>query len=102
MTSSNDCDNKGQPCEFELAFPKLLKNETTSGDPNSVQEQLELYVRDRVRECTEKFEVFEETGLDVDHMDLRAIIHISMPQPPGVMLFVFMGEASTRSVLPSS
>jgi 8-oxo-dGTP diphosphatase len=43
-------------------------------------------------------ELQEETGLDVDPLTLRAIVHISMPQPPGVMLFVFTGEAPTRSI----
>jgi 8-oxo-dGTP diphosphatase len=47
-------------------------------------------------------ELLEETGLEVENLVLRAVIHITMPQPPGVMLFVFVGEALTRSVLSSS
>ena len=47
-------------------------------------------------------ELLEETGLEVEHLVLKAVIHITMPQPPGVMLFVFVGEALTRSILPSA
>ena len=46
-------------------------------------------------------ELLEETGLEVEHLVLRAVIHITMPQPPGVMLFVFVGEALTTSLLSS-
>jgi 8-oxo-dGTP diphosphatase len=38
-------------------------------------------------------EVREEAGLEVKELDLRAIIHVTLPEPPGVMLFVFLGEA---------
>jgi 8-oxo-dGTP diphosphatase len=38
-------------------------------------------------------EVREETGLTVDMLELRAVIHVTLPQPPGVVLFVFVGEA---------
>ncbi len=37
-------------------------------------------------------ELREETGLEAD-LTLRAIIHVTFPHPPGVMLFVFVGEA---------
>ena len=47
-------------------------------------------------------ELLEETGLEVEKLDLRAVIHITMPQPPGVMLFVFIGEAQTKSTLTSA
>ncbi len=37
-------------------------------------------------------ELREETGLEAD-LALRAVIHVTFPHPPGVMLFVFVGEA---------
>lgn len=43
-------------------------------------------------------ELWEETGLTVDQLDLKAVIHITMPQSPGVMLFVFLGEADSMSI----
>ena len=43
-------------------------------------------------------ETREETGLDVRDLRLRGIVHISMPEPPGVILFVFVGEAPTYEV----
>ncbi len=39
-------------------------------------------------------ELHEETGLTtVEELTLRGIVHITMPQPPGIVLFVFVGEA---------
>ncbi len=38
-------------------------------------------------------EVREECGLDVTALDLRAVIHITLPQPPGIVIFVFVGAA---------
>ncbi len=38
-------------------------------------------------------EVREEAGLEVEELELRAIVHVTLPDPPGVMLFVFVGEA---------
>lgn len=46
-------------------------------------------------------EVYEEAGLQVAALDLRAIVHITLPQPPGVMLFVFVGETSQTTVCAS-
>ncbi|MDF1512692.1 MAG: NUDIX domain-containing protein [Anaerolineae bacterium] len=44
-------------------------------------------------------ELLEETGLVVEHLDLRALIHIRMPKSPGIMLFVFVGSAENTEVL---
>lgn len=38
-------------------------------------------------------EVREECGLEVADLTLRAVIHITLPQPPGIMMFVFAGVA---------
>jgi 8-oxo-dGTP diphosphatase len=38
-------------------------------------------------------ELREETGLVVERLELRAVIHITLPAPPGVVLFVFVGAA---------
>ncbi len=47
-------------------------------------------------------EVREEAGINVAHLDLRAVVHITMPEPPGVMLFVFVGETARETVQPSA
>ncbi|MGC9399036.1 MAG: NUDIX hydrolase [Anaerolineae bacterium] len=47
-------------------------------------------------------EVREESGLTPDTLTLRAIVHVTMPQPPGVVLFVFVGEASQGVPHPSA
>jgi 8-oxo-dGTP diphosphatase len=46
-------------------------------------------------------ELLEETGLVVQTLDLRAIVHIKMPLPPGIILFIFTGETRERTVFPS-
>ncbi len=38
-------------------------------------------------------EVREECGLEVTQLDLRAVIHITLPQPPGIVIFTFVGLA---------
>jgi 8-oxo-dGTP diphosphatase len=37
-------------------------------------------------------ELREETGLVVESLELRAVVHITLPTPPGVVLFVFIGS----------
>lgn len=37
-------------------------------------------------------ELLEETGLRVDNLELRAVIHVTLPTPPGVIIFVFVGK----------
>jgi 8-oxo-dGTP diphosphatase len=46
-------------------------------------------------------EVREEAGLTVEALTLRAVVHITLPKPPGVMLFVFVGEAPTGAAIAS-
>ncbi len=46
-------------------------------------------------------ETREEAGLEVTQLELRALIHITMPEPPGIMLFVFVGAAPIGEPLPS-
>ncbi len=36
-------------------------------------------------------ELKEETGLAVPRLELRGVVHITLPQPPGIVLFVFVG-----------
>jgi 8-oxo-dGTP diphosphatase len=43
-------------------------------------------------------ETREETGLDVPNLQLRGIVHISMPDPPGIILFVFTGKSPSYEV----
>jgi len=44
-------------------------------------------------------EITEETGLVIDTLQLRALIHISGSQDaPGVLLFVFMAESDTEQI----
>ena len=47
-------------------------------------------------------EVYEEAGLVVDALTLRAVIHVTLPQPPGVLFFVFVGEAPVGELRPSA
>lgn len=43
-------------------------------------------------------ELREETGLQVADLELRGIVHITLPQPPGIVLFVFVGGTSGGEV----
>ncbi|MBC7234591.1 MAG: NUDIX domain-containing protein [Chloroflexi bacterium] len=48
-------------------------------------------------------EVFEETGLLVDDLRLRGVVHIAgQADAPGVLLFVLVGAAPSRQMLPSA
>lgn len=46
-------------------------------------------------------ETREEAGLEAAQLELRALIHITLPEPPGIMLFVFVGTVPTGEPLPS-
>ena len=46
-------------------------------------------------------EVYEEAGLVVDALTLRAVVHVTLPKPPGVIFFVFVGVAPQGDILPS-
>lgn len=46
-------------------------------------------------------ELAEEAGLRVARLDLRGVVHITMPQPPGVVLFVFTGHDPSGTLRPS-
>ncbi len=43
-------------------------------------------------------EVKEECGLEVTSLTLRAVIHITLPHPPGIVIFVFVGAAPEDQV----
>lgn len=47
-------------------------------------------------------ELREETGITSRNLQLRAVIHITMPTPPGIILFVYLGEALTITPHPST
>ena len=47
-------------------------------------------------------ELQEEAGLLVPDLNLRAIIHVTLPEPPGVMLFVFVAPAPANAILAPS
>lgn len=47
-------------------------------------------------------EIREETGLEVEALYLAGIVHISLSQGSGVLLFLFVGEAPRREVRPSA
>ncbi len=38
-------------------------------------------------------ELYEEAGVRGVALELRAVVHVELPEPPGVMLFVFVGKA---------
>ncbi|MFP4345765.1 MAG: NUDIX hydrolase [Anaerolineales bacterium] len=40
-------------------------------------------------------EVEEESGLQIEALHLRALVHVTLPHPPGVLLFVFVGTCPT-------
>lgn len=42
-------------------------------------------------------ELQEETGVEGIPLDLRGIVHVSMPDPPGVVLFVFVGDVGATN-----
>jgi len=46
-------------------------------------------------------ELREETGLAAAALTLRGIVHITLPQPPGILLFVFSGIAKDDLLIPS-
>lgn len=43
-------------------------------------------------EASARRELREETGLEVARLNLCGVVHITMPAPPGIILFVFLGE----------
>ncbi len=47
-------------------------------------------------------EVREEAGLEVEALRLGGIVHVCLSEGPGVLLFLFTGEAPTREVRPSA
>jgi 8-oxo-dGTP diphosphatase len=47
-------------------------------------------------------EIREETGLEVEELRLGGIVHVCLPQGPGVLLFLFTGQAPSREVRPSA
>ncbi len=48
--------------------------------------------------CAALREVQEEAGIIPDRLQLKGLIHITRPEPPGIMLFVFTGTASEDAV----
>lgn len=46
-------------------------------------------------------EIREETGLAVTGLALRAVVAITLPTPPGVLMFVFVGELPSDAQLPA-
>ncbi len=47
-------------------------------------------------------EIREESGLEVETLHLGGIVHTSLSQGSGVLLFLFIGEAPGREVRPSA
>ncbi len=47
-------------------------------------------------------EVAEETGLEVPDLHLGGIVHVGLSSGPGVLLFLFTGEGTERTVRPSA
>lgn len=52
-------------------------------------------------EASARRELREETGIEVAHLKLCGVVHITMPDPPGIILFVFLGEGPRGSLHPS-
>jgi 8-oxo-dGTP diphosphatase len=47
-------------------------------------------------------EILEETGLDVERLDLRAVYNIDAGAATGILLFVFVAESASRVVSANS
>lgn len=47
-------------------------------------------------------ELHEEAGLTPEYLDLRALIQVQLPEPPGVLLAVFVGAAPPGELRPSA
>jgi 8-oxo-dGTP diphosphatase len=47
-------------------------------------------------------EIREETGLEVRELRLGGIVHVCLSKGPGVLMFLFTGEAPSREVHPSA
>lgn len=47
-------------------------------------------------------ELEEEAGVIPTHLQLRGVIHVTRPEPPGIMLFVFMGTAPEVTLIASA
>jgi len=46
-------------------------------------------------------ELREEAGIAAADLELRGIVHITMPEPPGIVLFVYTGSAEDVRLIPS-
>ncbi len=46
-------------------------------------------------------ELFEETGLENIHLDLRAIIFIDVEEHQGISMFVFLGNSNKKALISS-
>jgi len=46
-------------------------------------------------------ELREETGLTAETLELRGVVHVTLPAPPGVVFFVFVGEAAAGDIVAS-
>ncbi len=46
-------------------------------------------------------ELREETGLTAETLELRGVVHVTLPEPPGVVFFVFVGEAAAGGIVAS-
>jgi 8-oxo-dGTP diphosphatase len=49
-----------------------------------------------------RLEIREETGLEVADLHLAGIVHVSLADGPGVLIFLFTAEAPSRELRPSS
>ncbi len=47
-------------------------------------------------------EILEETGLEVQDLHLAGVVHVTLSEGPGVLIFLFTGQAPHRDVRPST
>ncbi|MCD6589782.1 hypothetical protein J7K74_01170, partial [Candidatus Woesearchaeota archaeon] len=52
------------PCSFETMMPPL------EGTSNSIEKQIELYIKENIDECLDNYEQFKEQGFIVSHGDI--------------------------------
>ncbi|MEK6886507.1 MAG: hypothetical protein AABW88_01625, partial [Nanoarchaeota archaeon] len=65
MKSPNSCDGN---CEFASNMPALFR---TSGKGNSLEEQLDKYIREKISSCTRGFSSFRKRGFTFEESQIK-------------------------------
>jgi len=71
MKSANNCEEK---CVFASKQPSLYRK---TGFGNSIEEQIDKYIEQKLSSCTREFTSFEAQGFDVQESSIKAITTIT-------------------------